>query len=176
MNRTERLTSLLVRPTTLWPPLAEQPVPLGELYWDYAIPLASLPFLAWLIGDLLFGNTDFVYALIRAIVAYAVILATLYLSTYVIAQLARQFGERPSRVAVANLVVFSAVPACLAGLARLLPGLSLLPLLGLAYGLYLFYQGAGPMLKCPADKTFGLTVASALAGLLVWSVLTAILS
>jgi hypothetical protein len=176
MNRTERLTSLLVRPTTLWPALAEQPVPLGELYWDYAIPLASLPFLAWLIGDLLFGSTAFVYGLVRAIVAYAVSLASLYLSSYVIAQLARQFGLRPSLAAVANLVVFSAVPACLAGLARLFPGLSLLPLLGLLYGLYLFYQGTGPMLKCPADKSIGLTIASALAGLLVWSVLTAILA
>jgi hypothetical protein len=176
VNRTERLTSLLLRPATLWPALADKPVPLGELYWDYAIPLISLPFLAWLLGDLLFGSAAFVSGLVRAIVAYAVILAAIYVASYVITQLARTFGGRPSLVGVANLLVFAAVPACLAGLARLLPGLAFVPVLGLIYGLYLFYQGAGALLKCPADKTFGLTVASALALLLVWSVLTAILS
>jgi hypothetical protein len=176
VNRTERLTSLLLRPASLWPALAEKPVPLGELYWDYAIPLVSLPFLAWLVGDLLFGNANFVSGLVRAIVAYAVILAAIYVASYVIAQLARSFGGRPSLVAVVNLVVFAAVPACLAGLSRLVPGLALVPLLGLIYSLYLFYMGTGVMLRCPADKTLGLTIASALALLLVWSVLTAILS
>jgi hypothetical protein len=176
VNRSERLTSLLLRPASLWPALAAKPVPLGQLYWDYAVPLVSLPFLAFLLGDLLFGGANFVSGLVRSIVAYAVILAALYVASHVIAQLARRVGGRPSLVAVANLLVFAAVPACLAGLARLLPGLSLVPVLGLLYGLYLFYQGAGTMLKCPADKTFGLTLASALALVLVWSVLTAILA
>jgi uncharacterized protein YqgC (DUF456 family) len=89
--------------------------------------------------------------------------------------LAPKFEGTANRDNATKLVVYGATASFAAGIFGLLPGLGMLSLLGL-YSFYLFYTGAGPMMKVPLDKSAaytGVTIVCAVVLSLVVSAVTA---
>jgi hypothetical protein len=77
--------------------------------------------------------------------------------------LAPQFGGKSDQISAFKLIVYSVTPVWLVGVLSLLPALSGLGLLALAYTVYLIYLGAPKLMKVPQDKVGGYTAVAFLA-------------
>jgi len=73
-----------------------------------------------------------------------------------------------------KLAVYSMMPAWLAGVFALIPGLGFLRLLALIYGIYLFWLGLPILMKPPPDRTGPYALAAIVCGIVLWVVVGAI--
>jgi len=89
--------------------------------------------------------------------------------------LAPTFGGQKSQPNALKLAVYSMTPVWLVGVFSLIPGLSILAILGL-YGLYLFWLGAPTLMKTPEDKSIAYTAAVVVCGIVISVIVGAIVA
>jgi hypothetical protein len=171
----QRIKAILLRPRAEWPVIAREPMSSGDLFTNYALPLAAIGPVAGFLGSQLLGYSagGMVYrpsvlgSLGFALAGYVQALVGLFVISFIVKRLAPSFGGEASARGAFKLIVYSATAGWIAGLFALVPSLTMLMLLGF-YGVYLLYTGAGPIMKVPAQKTLIFTIVTVVAAIAVY--------
>lgn len=159
-----RTKALLMQPAQEWPVIAAEPADTKGLILGYAAILSAIPPVFSFLGVLLLGGmlpgVGIGAMLGQGIVQYVLGLGSVWVIGKIIQTLAPMFGGLSDEVSAMKLSVYSPAASWVAGVFLLLPLVGIIVLLlGLAYGVYLFYVGAPVVAKVPADKAVPFTVA-----------------
>jgi len=173
----ERAKAILFKPKEEWPAIERETLSSGDIFTRYAIPLAAIGPVAAFLGGQLFGfggwgftfRMSFMGGLSQAIISYVLSLVGLFVISFIANKLAPTFGGEGSSRNAFKLVVYSMTASWLAGIFGLIPSLSLLGVLAGLYSFYLFYVGAGTMMKVPAEKALTYTIVTVI-GVIVLSI------
>jgi hypothetical protein len=160
MELAEKIGSVLLRPREAWPEIREEQVTVKDLYESYAAILAAVPAIAHLIGMAVVGisfigfryRAPFASALGYAIVSYCLALIELYVFGLIVNGLAPAFGSTRNALNALKLSIYSATPACVAGLLFIFPFLMPIALLLSLYGFYLLYLGLPVLMHTPTKR------------------------
>jgi hypothetical protein len=154
MKLLQRIKTILLTPRTEWPVIEQESATLSDLL-KYVAILAAIPEVAHFIGQSLIGadRAPIVSGLLRAVIAYLVTWAMVYVIAAVINLLAPRFGGTRNFSSALKLSVYSHTPLWLAGVFLLIPGLNFLLILGV-YGLYLLWVGLPVLMRVPDERAF----------------------
>lgn len=173
----QRAKAIILQPAETWPLVAAEQTNPGDLITRYAIPLIVLGAVAGFIGGQVFGYGGFfgtfrpslVGGLITAVLITVMGVVAVVVIGLVADFLADKFDGTADRTAAFKLVVYSMTPGWAAAVLKIYPPLAALGILAGLYGLYLFYQGATPLMKVPAEKAVGYTAVTTIAAIvLLW--------
>ncbi len=174
MQSVQRVKAILLTPRTEWLVIEREPGSPSALFINYVPILAAVPAMGRFVGQSLIGGyTPIVSGLLRAVIAYAVTFAVVYLIACVIDLLAPRFGAQKNFQNALKLSVYSHTPAWLAGIFLLIPGLNFLTILGL-YGIYLLWIGLPLLMRVPGHRVLPYAMIVAACALVPAIVLAAI--
>jgi hypothetical protein len=150
-----RVKGILLTPKTEWPVIAGESTTVADLYKGYIVWLAAIPpIFAFLLTVRFFAGL----ALGQLILGYALGLAMVYVVALIVDALAPSFGGTRDRIQALKTVAYCYTASWIAGVAAILPFISLLiALLAGIYGIYLLYLGLPHTMKCPQEKAAGYT-------------------
>jgi ABC-type multidrug transport system permease subunit len=127
----------------------------NEVINKYALPLIILGAVSKFIGQIFYS---FHNALMSAVIVFVTGFAVMYISAFVINELAPSFGSRKDINAAFKLVVYSSTASYIAAIiANLHISLVFVGLFGL-YSIYLIWVGITPIMKTPENKKIGYVV------------------
>ncbi|MCW2390624.1 hypothetical protein M2336_002394 [Sphingobium sp. B1D7B] len=177
----ERAKAIILKPKAEWPVIAAETTPSGDIFTNYALPLAAISPIAAFVGGQLFGFGAFGFSyrpslmggLSMAVTSFILALVSLFLISFIANKLAPKFGGVGSSRNAFKLVAYSMTASWLAGIFSIVPSLSFLGILGL-YSFYLFYVGAAPLMKVPPEKALTYTIVTVLCVLVIYIVIGAI--
>lgn len=177
----DRARAILLTPRTEWAVIAAEPQSVAGLYRGYLVWLAAIPALAGFIGLSLVGFGAFgvslrvpiMAGLVNALLGFVLTLVGVYLMALIARSLAPRFGGQPDTVAAFKLIGYASTAALVAGIAYVLPALSIIALLGALYSAWLIYVGAPVLMKCPQHRAVGYTAVLLVCGLIAGWVLGA---
>lgn len=164
----ERVKRLLLEPKAEWARIDEEPATVGAIYRQWVLVLAAVSVLCGAIGLLLFGFSMMGYsyrpgigdAVAIAITNYVAAILSVFVSALIIDALAPTFGGTKNRVQATKVAAYAMTASWVAGIAGLFPPVGrIFMLLGAVYSVYLLYLGLPRLMKAPADKAVGYTVA-----------------
>jgi hypothetical protein len=179
----DRAKAIILSPRDEWPKIALETTPQSDILRSYVLPLAAIGPVASFIGNQVFGygalgfsyRPNVVASLIGAVLQYVLTIVGVYVLAVIADLLAPKFDGQSNRANAFKLVVYAATATWLAQVFGLIPQLRFFTILGL-YSIYLFYAGAGPLMKVPEAKAAGyvaVTFLCALVGGIVLSLLIA---
>jgi Yip1-like protein len=150
-----RVKGILLTPKTEWPVIAGESTTVADLYKGYIVWLAAIPPLfGFLVAVRFFAGL----ALSQLLVTYALSLAMVFVVALIVDALAPSFGGTKDRVQALKTVAYAYTASWIAGVAAILPFISLLIMIVAGiYGIYLLYLGLPHTMKCPQDKAAGYT-------------------
>ncbi|MCW2350534.1 MULTISPECIES: Yip1 family protein [unclassified Sphingobium] len=177
----ERAKAIILKPKAEWPVIAAETTPSGDIFTNYALPLAGISPIAAFVGGQLFGFGAFGFSyrpslmggLSMAVTSFILALVSLFLISFIANKLAPKFGGVGSSRNAFKLVAYSMTASWLAGIFSIMPSLSFLGILGL-YSFYLFYVGAAPLMKVLPEKALTYTIVTVLCVLVIYIVIGAI--
>src|SRR5947209_12363830 len=131
MDLVARAKSILTTPRTEWPIIAGESTGTADLYGGYVAPLAAIPPVAAIVGNLLFGGgLGFLESIAIAVVGFAMALVGVYVLGLIASKIAPSFGGKDDLVQGLKLVAYAYTAAWIAGIFGLIPALALLSVLG----------------------------------------------
>ncbi len=150
-----RVKGILLTPKTEWPVIAGESTTVADLYKGYIVWLAAIPpIFAFLVTVRFLPGL----ALSQLLLGYALSLAMVFVVALIVDALAPSFGGTKDRVQALKTVTYAYTASWIAGIAAILPFISLLiTLVAGLYGIYLLYLGLSHTMKCPQDKAAGYT-------------------
>jgi len=158
MDLVTRAKNILTSPKTEWPVIAGEGTGTGALYAGYVAPLAAIPPIAAIVGNLLFGeDMTFGQSVTIGIVRFVIALVGVYVLGLIASKIAPSFGGKDDLAQGLKLVAHAYTAAWVAGVFGVIPALALLSLIGGLYSLYLLYAGAPVMMSLPEDRSVGYT-------------------
>jgi uncharacterized membrane-anchored protein YitT (DUF2179 family) len=164
----ERVRRILLEPKAEWARIDEEPATVGAIYRNWVLVLAAVSVLCGAIGLLLFGFSLLGYsyrpgigdAVGIAITNYVATILSVFVSALIIDALAPAFGGTKNRVQATKVAAYAMTASWVAGIAGLFPPVGrIFMFLGALYSVYLLYLGLPRLMKAPADKAVGYTVA-----------------
>jgi hypothetical protein len=173
-----RIKAILLSPKTEWPVIEAERTDVASIYRDYLVWLAAIPAIASFVGFSLVGiggiggmgvtfRVPVLAGLVNALVSFVLGLVLVYVMALIANALAPKFQGRPDFLAAFKLVAYAGTASMVAGLAYLLPSLSMLALLGSLYSVYLIRQGLPVLMKCPPGRATMYTVVLMVCGFAV---------
>lgn len=182
MNLVQRVQDILLRPTTTWPAIEQEPADVASLYTRYVLILAAIPAVAGFIGMTLIGvggfgmhiRVPFMWGLTNMVVSYVLSLVMVFVIALIVDALAPTFGGTKSQINALKLVAYGATAGFVGGIFGLIPSLSVLGLLAALYSIYLVYTGLPVLMKCPPEKAAGYTAVVVVCGIVAGLVIGAI--
>jgi hypothetical protein len=158
MDLVTRVKNILTSPKTEWPVIAGESTGTGALYGGYVVPLAAIPPIATIIGNLLFsGAMTFGQSVTIGIVQFVMALVGVYVLGLIASKIAPSFGGKDDLTQGLKLVAYAYTAAWVVGVFNVIPALALLSLVGGLYSLYLLYAGAPVMMSVPEGRSVGYT-------------------
>lgn len=179
MSIVNRVKAILLAPKSEWTVIEAEADDVAGIYKKYLVYLAAIPALAMFIGLSLIGvggfgisvKLPFLSGLINAIVSYVLSLVMLYVMGLIVDALAPTFGGQKKPLNAFKVIAYGSTAAMVAGVFHVIPGGSVLALLGSLYSIYLMYLGLPLLMKCPQEKAVAYTavviVCAIVAGLLI---------
>jgi hypothetical protein len=164
----ERVKRLLLEPKAEWPRIDEEPTTVGAIYRNWVLVLAAVSAVCGAIGLLLFGFSFMGYsyrpglgeAVAMAITNYIAAILSVFVAALIIDALAPTFGGTKNRVQATKVAAYAMTASWVAGIAGLFPPVAwIVSLVGAVYSVYLLHLGLPRLMKVPADKAVGYTVA-----------------
>jgi len=160
MNTIERVKKILLSPKTEWSVIDAEEMTSGKLLTSYLILLALIPAVAGFIGFGLIGYNvlgshigSVSVGIRQSVITFAGIIASTYITAFIVNWLAPKFGSRVNFHKAFQLVAYSYTPLCVAGILYIIPALGTLAGIVGLYGLYILFVGLAPMMQTPEDKT-----------------------
>ena len=175
MALVDRVKAILLTPRQEWSVIEAESATTATLFQGYAIPLAAIPALAGFIGYALVGirilgtsvRVPMGTSLTWAVTQFVGGLVGVYILGLIIDALAPSFGGQKNPIQALKVAVYSSTAAWVAGVFLLIPGLSILTILGL-YSLYLLFLGLPPLMKASEDKAIAYTGVVVVAGVVIF--------
>ncbi len=179
----ERARALILKPAETWDVIALEPTDVPTLYKTWIAPLAAIGPIAAFIGMTIIGSGGFGFTvrvpfasgLGFAILSFALSLGSVYVFALIVDRLAPHFGAERNFNQAFKVAAYAPVAAWLAAVFALIPALSVLAVVGL-YSLYLLFIGLPKLMKAPAEKAGGFTLAAIGAALVLYIVIWAVAS
>jgi hypothetical protein len=148
-NLISRAKNMITQPKVTWDVIKTEETSISNLLAGYVFPLALIPAIASFIGYGFIGfNVGFFgqassieWGISQAITTFATAFVGIFISAWVISQLAKNFGTTVSLNDAIKLVAYSYTPSFLSGVFYLIPALTILTLIGDIYSLYVLYLG-----------------------------------
>jgi hypothetical protein len=168
--------ALVKNPKAFMTARADTTPPMKSTIMNYVAILAIIPFLFTLIGDAIFlpsGHT-IVYAVVAGIVAYIYALVSVLVVSFILSKLAPNFSSSPDMNKATKLVSYIYTPVFLIAILDIVPGLRIVSILGLLYGLYILYIGLPIVLNTPKDKVLVYAIVTLVVTFVVYFVLALI--
>lgn len=170
----QRAKAIILAPKDEWPKIAAETAPSSEIFSRYVVPLAAIGPIAGLIGGQVFGYGAFgfsyrpglMFSIGTAAFSFILTLVGLIALTFIADFLAPKFGGQSNRDNAFKLVAYGSTASFVVGIFGLIPSLGFFSLLGL-YSLYLYYTGAQPLMKVPADKALSYTAITIVAAVIL---------
>jgi hypothetical protein len=173
MDLITRAKNILASPKTEWPVIAGESTGTAALYAGYVVPLAAIPPLAAIIGNVLFnGAISFGESVAVGIVTFVMALVGVYILGLIASKIAPSFGGKDDLAQGLKLVAYAYTASWVAGIFGLVPALALLTVLGALYSLYLLYAGAPVMMSVPEGRAAGYTAVVILVAIGVYIVIS----
>jgi hypothetical protein len=172
-----RIKNILLSPKTEWEVIEAEAATTQGLYVGYIMILAAIPAIMGLLVSLvvasmlsglggMFGvgiGISPVFAVISAVITYALSLVMVYVFALVIDALAPTFGGVKSPIQALKVSAYTATSVWVASLSMIVPPLGFLVLIAAAvYACYLCYLGLKQVMKAPEDKAVGYTIVAIL--------------
>jgi hypothetical protein len=174
MNLVERAKAILQTPKTEWPVIEGETDSAGYLFVHYVALLALIPPVSAFVGMSMTGYVGYrvglLHGLVWAVVAYILSLANVYITAVIIDALAGKFGASKNSAQAMKVAIYAPTAAWAAGIFSVQPPIAFLSFTGL-YSFYLLYTGLAALMKPPADKVLGYTIATSICVALVWLVI-----
>jgi hypothetical protein len=152
-----RAKNMILSPATEWEAIKTEAKPSKDVLINYVLPFVVLVAICQIAGSLVFHMSYFMLSvsLLSALISIIVPIAAIYISAWIITELAPSFGSRKNFDAAFSLVAYASTAAFVASAAS-----GLLPLLGISmilslfglYSLYILYLGFTPIMGTPEDK------------------------
>jgi hypothetical protein len=186
MNLVERAQKILLQPKQEWYVIQQEPTQPAELYTSYIIPLAAIGPVASIIGLSLVGvptilgsiKLSIPYAIILALVSFALDLGAVYCMGLIIDALAPNFASHKNFNQAFKVAAYSRTPAWIGGIFSLIPSLAFLGGLLALYGIYVLYLGLPVLMHTPPDKAVAYTavviVVAIVVAIIVYAIVGAI--
>lgn len=182
MNLVQRVQDILLRPTTTWPAIEQEPGDVASIYTRYVLILAAIPALAGFIGMTLIGVGGFgmhiripvVSGLTNMVVSYALSLVMVFVVALIVDALAPSFKGQKNQLNALKLVAYGSTASFVGGIFGLIPSLSVLGLLAALYSIYLVYTGLPVLMKCPPEKAAAYTAVVVVCGIVAGIVIGAV--
>ena len=191
-----RIINILMKPTSEWGAISNEPASVGGIFGGYAIPLTVLQFISSVVAMGVLGigaqliemsgvSVSLMDVIVRGLVNVLLGLALLYVLALIGSKIAPSFHGNSDFVQSLKLFTYASTPTWvlgaimpfLMGSMALLMLMSLLSLAAMGYAIYLIYAGAGPVLGIPQEKLAGFTVVVIAIyigmGLIVYGITTA---
>ncbi len=160
-----RVINIIFHSEEEWNKIVDEDPKRKNLIKYYALPLIIATSLASLIGNALFSyyfSVSVLYMIVSAIIVFIVSLSGVYISAYIVNELAPNFDSEKNINRSFQLVVYSFTAYFLASIiAFLIPPLRFLSIFGL-FGIVLFWNGTTPLLHTPKEKKAGFVVVASL--------------
>jgi hypothetical protein len=177
MNIIERAKQIILKPKDEWVAIDQESTSVKDLVTGYLLPLALIPTAASLIGyGFFFKFHSLGFGVKYAILYFVTYIGGALLTAWVIDALASSFGSTKDFRKAVQLVVYSYTPMMVAGVVMIFPALSPIMLLAGLYSLYLLYMGFKPLMKTPDDKVMTYFVVSLVVMVVVFFVISTILT
>jgi len=172
----QRVQDILLKPKPTWDVIDGEAATVKGLFTGYICILAAIGPVASFLGSFLFGGLVFApFALVGAVVGYALTLVATYIMALVIDALAPSFGGEKNQIQAFKVAAYSGTATWLAGIFNLVPMLAILGIVGL-YSLYLLYTGLPKLMKVSEDKAIVYTLVIVVLMLVVYMVIGAIIA
>jgi len=168
MALVQRVQNICLKPKQEWDVIAGEASSTGGLLKSYALPLAGIAAIAGFIGVSVVGVSVGPFSHYRlpvgnglafAIVEIARQIASVFVLSLAINELAPKFGAKKNPAQALKVAVYSFTPAWVGGALWILPALGALAFLASLYGIYLAYLGVPRLMKCPPDRAVPYTAA-----------------
>lgn len=171
-----RAKNILIKPIDEWTVIKNENLDKKQIISNYVIPFTIAIFLASLIGNFMFMSFfSFSFKFLSALITALTSILGILISSYVITELAPNFGSKKDLNATFNLVAFSFTASFVVSIITgLLPALSILSIAGL-YSIYLLYTGLTPLLDTTEDKKVSFLVVAFLIIIVVYIILAFVL-
>ena len=179
MDIVERTKNIIMTPKTEWLVIAAEEPNIAQIFKGYVLPLALITAISHAIGLGVMGRgmmSSFSLGIAMGLIQFIAAFVGVYLSAYAIAFLAPRFSSQPNMGRAVQLVAYSYTPAWVAGILSIIPALSLLVFVAGIYGLYLMYLGLPFTMKTPQDKITGYLAVSIIAVIVIYWIITLILT
>lgn len=188
MDIVQRAKAIILTPAAGWRAIEPESGDAAYLFANYVGILAAIPPACAFLRRTIFGwrgprlgfhhfhhfHHGFFSSLFGALVHYLFAFVIVYAMAVIIDGLAPTFSAQKNQQNAMKLSAYSMTPAWIAGVFVLIPGLGFLRLLGLLYGVYVFWLGLPILMKSPPDKTGPYAVATIVCGIVLGFVVVAI--
>ena len=176
MNLIERAKNMIASPKTEWLVIESETATPRSLLISYVLPMGIIASIGKVLTGLVWVGIFSTYFLWAAIFGFISIIASFYISIYVIDMLAPTFGSEKNLNKSAQLVAYSNTPNWVAGLLSFIPVIGwLLVIAGWVYSIYLFYIGLGALKSTPEDKKVVYMIVAFIVMIAVVFIISAIL-
>jgi len=177
MNIIERARQIILKPKDEWTVIDQENTSIQELITTYLIPLALIPAVASLIGyGFFFKFHSLSFGIKYGILSLITYVVGAILTAWIIDALAPSFGTVRDLRKSMQLVVYSYTPMMVVSVVMIFPVLSPIVLLAGLYSLYVLYLGFKPLLKTPDDKIMTYFVVSLVVLIVIYFVISTILT
>ncbi|HYX05208.1 MAG TPA: Yip1 family protein [Bacteroidales bacterium] len=176
-----RAINIIVKPAEEWEQVKNEDMPSRQIFLQYLLPFIILMGAASIVGNSLFSTTmfssfGFGYVLFSAVVNMVISFLGVYISAYIINELAGSFDTAKNINNVFKVVIYSFTPYFVASIITgLVPQLIFIQLFGF-YSFYLLWVGMNHLLSPPEDKRAGYVVVSGLIIIGVFAILSILLN
>lgn len=182
-----RAYGLFRAPDAEWLQIRDEKTNIPSIILGYVAPLAAIPHVCGLIGNLVFGNrvvNEYGTTVIRAtpdtivatVISYVVVVLLVFLLGILINAIAENFDGDRNEIASQKVAAYSMTPAFLSGIFSLWPALWWLSLIAVGYSAYLLYRGLPPLMKAPEDRALGYASMVGIAGIVAFVLVFALTS
>lgn len=174
----QRAIAMVKESDRTWDQIKLEPTTVQRLYTEWILPVAAVPVVVNFINSVFIGvsipgangtamKVPLMAGLVSMIVSYAISLAMMYVSAFIISKLAPKFGGNLDIVGGLKICFFAAIPYMIASIVLLIPFGILLYILVSLYSLYLFYLGTKKLSNVPAERHIGYFVVSIISIIVV---------
>ena len=176
MDVVARAKGLILDPRAEWARIAPEGGAPMDHFRAYAVPMAAIPAVAGLIGGVGFGGMrGALFALIVALLSYALSLAAVIIMAKIIEAVAPSFGGDNDPLSAMKLSVYSPTASWLAGIFAIIPFLGFLAILGL-YSIYIYWVGVPIVTRVPEDRRITFTIVLVVVAIIINVIIGAVVA
>lgn len=172
----QRAKNILISPVEEWKVIKEESTDKSGVIRNYALPFTLLLAITSFFGIFLFRNyVTLSIMVIRAVVTFLSAFLSIYISAYLINELAPGFDSKKDLNSSFKLVIYSYTALFAShAIANLLLPLFFIAIFGI-YSAYIIWTGLGPMMETSDDKKVVFGIISSLIILVVYVLMNTLL-